>query len=98
MGQVPLRGIRKSCGDLPVIQGVDLDVRDCEFLGCVGPSGCGKRTTLRMIGRLENITAGDLLNAMVGAGHAGLDNGTAVGLQPDTDRALAFSAAGSLLP
>jgi multiple sugar transport system ATP-binding protein len=61
MGQVSLRGIRKSYGEVHVIKGVDLEVRDGEFLVFVGPSGCGKSTTLRMIAGLESITAGELL-------------------------------------
>ena len=61
MGQVSLRGIRKSYGTVDVIRGIDLDVQDGEFLVFVGPSGCGKSTTLRMIAGLEAITAGDLL-------------------------------------
>jgi multiple sugar transport system ATP-binding protein len=61
MGQVSMRGIRKSYGDVQVIKGVDLEVRDGEFLVFVGPSGCGKSTTLRMIAGLESVTAGDIL-------------------------------------
>jgi len=61
MGQVSLRGIRKSYGDVHVIKGVDLEVRDGEFLVFVGPSGCGKSTTLRMIAGLETVTDGDIL-------------------------------------
>ncbi len=61
MGQVSLRGIRKSYGAVDVIKGIDLDVVDGEFLVFVGPSGCGKSTTLRMIAGLESITGGDLL-------------------------------------
>ena len=61
MGQVTLRGIRKSYGAVDVIKGIDLDVNDGEFIVFVGPSGCGKSTTLRMIAGLESITAGDLL-------------------------------------
>ena len=61
MGQVSLRGIRKSYGTVDVIKGIDLDVRDGEFLVFVGPSGCGKSTTLRMIAGLEDISSGDLL-------------------------------------
>ncbi len=60
MGQVSLKGIRKSYGDVQVIKGIDLDVHDGEFLVFVGPSGCGKSTTLRMIAGLEGITAGEL--------------------------------------
>jgi multiple sugar transport system ATP-binding protein len=61
MGQVTLRGVRKSFGETHVIQGVDLEVRNGEFLVFVGPSGCGKTTTLRMIAGLESISSGDLL-------------------------------------
>jgi multiple sugar transport system ATP-binding protein len=61
MGQVSMRGIRKSYGDVQVIKGVDLEVKDGEFLVFVGPSGCGKSTTLRMIAGLESVTGGDIL-------------------------------------
>ncbi len=61
MGRLALKGIRKSYGEAAVIHGVDLEVRDGEFLVFVGPSGCGKSTMLRMIAGLESITEGDLL-------------------------------------
>ena len=61
MGQVTLRGVRKSFGSVDVIKGIDLEVNNGEFLVFVGPSGCGKSTTLRMIAGLETITAGELL-------------------------------------
>jgi len=61
MGQVSLRGIRKSYGQVDVIKGVDLEVQDGEFMVFVGPSGCGKSTLLRMIAGLETVTAGELL-------------------------------------
>ena len=61
MGQVSLRGIRKSFDTTEVIRGIDLDIREGEFLVFVGPSGCGKSTTLRMIAGLETISGGDLL-------------------------------------
>jgi len=61
MGQVSLRGVRKSFGIVDVIKGVDLEVDDGEFLVFVGPSGCGKSTMLRMIAGLESIDGGDLL-------------------------------------
>ena len=61
MGQVTLRALRKNFGDVSVIRGVDLEVRDGEFMVFVGPSGCGKSTTLRMIAGLEDITSGELL-------------------------------------
>ncbi|MFN0184100.1 MAG: ABC transporter ATP-binding protein [Aquabacterium sp.] len=60
MGQVTLQGIHKRYGEVEVIKGIDLEVRDGEFLVFVGPSGCGKTTLLRMIAGLEDITAGEL--------------------------------------
>ncbi|RQP23008.1 ABC transporter ATP-binding protein [Piscinibacter terrae] len=61
MANVTLRGIRKTYGRGPtVIHGVDLDIRDGEFMVFVGPSGCGKSTLLRMIAGLEEISAGEL--------------------------------------
>ena len=47
--------------DVHVVQDVDLEIRDGEFLVLVGPSGCGKSTTLRMVAGLEDITSGDIL-------------------------------------
>ncbi|MEL7082725.1 MAG: sn-glycerol-3-phosphate ABC transporter ATP-binding protein UgpC [Pseudomonadota bacterium] len=60
MSGVILSGIVKAYSSLQVVHGIDLDVREKEFVVLVGPSGCGKSTTLRMIAGLEEITAGDL--------------------------------------
>jgi multiple sugar transport system ATP-binding protein len=43
-----------------VVNNVNIDVADKEFVVLVGPSGCGKSTTLRMIAGLEEITRGEL--------------------------------------
>jgi alpha-glucoside transport system ATP-binding protein len=43
-----------------VLHGIDLDIKQGEFIVFVGPSGCGKSTLLRMIAGLENITGGDM--------------------------------------
>jgi multiple sugar transport system ATP-binding protein len=45
----------------PVLHGIDLTVRDGEFMVFVGPSGCGKSTTLRAIAGLEPIDSGSIL-------------------------------------
>jgi len=59
---VSLRGLRKTyAGGVTVVHGIDLDVRQGEFMVLVGPSGCGKTTTLRMVAGLEHITDGQLL-------------------------------------
>ena len=61
MASLTLQQIRKTYdGGAEVIKGVDLEVRDGEFMVFVGPSGCGKSTLLRMIAGLEAITEGEL--------------------------------------
>ena len=42
------------------VHGIDLDIKDGEFMVFVGPSGCAKSTTLRMIAGLEDITGGEV--------------------------------------
>jgi multiple sugar transport system ATP-binding protein len=60
MASVNLSNISKSYGDTKIIEGLDLDIKDNEFLVLVGPSGCGKSTLLRMIAGLEDVTDGEL--------------------------------------
>ncbi|PHV17351.1 ABC transporter [Janthinobacterium sp. BJB303] len=61
MAHIVLKNIVKLYDDRhPVIHGIDLDIRDGEFIVFVGPSGCGKSTLLRMIAGLEDITGGEL--------------------------------------
>ncbi|WP_045680318.1 ABC transporter ATP-binding protein [Martelella endophytica] len=61
MAGFTLKNLSKSYGALEVIKGIDLEVRDGEFIVFVGPSGCGKSTLLRMIAGLEEVSGGDLL-------------------------------------
>src|SRR5262252_8357688 len=60
MASVAIRDVRKAFGVTGVIHGVDISIRDGEFVVLVGPSGCGKSTLLRMIAGLENITNGEI--------------------------------------
>jgi multiple sugar transport system ATP-binding protein len=46
--------------DVPAVPGIDLEIRDGEFMVLVGPSGCGKSTTLRMLAGLEEVTQGKI--------------------------------------
>jgi multiple sugar transport system ATP-binding protein len=61
MANVRLKQVKKSYdGKTAVLDGIDLDIHDGEFVVLVGPSGCGKSTLLRMLCGLESITAGTL--------------------------------------
>ncbi|MBK1696404.1 ABC transporter ATP-binding protein [Rhodovibrio salinarum] len=60
MGSVTLENVRKRFGEVEVIHGVDLDIKDEEFVVLVGPSGCGKSTLLRMIAGLESVSDGEI--------------------------------------
>jgi multiple sugar transport system ATP-binding protein len=60
MSSLTLNRVTKSFGKVDVIRGVDLEVKEGEFVVFVGPSGCGKSTLLRMISGLEDITGGEL--------------------------------------
>ncbi|RME48162.1 MAG: ABC transporter ATP-binding protein [Chloroflexi bacterium] len=61
MAVVETRGIKKYFDEVRAVDGVDLAVKEGEFLVLLGPSGCGKTTLLRMIAGLEKPTAGDVL-------------------------------------
>lgn len=60
MATLSFDGLQKSYGDVQVLQQVDLEVGDGEYLILVGPSGCGKSTLLRCIAGLEEISGGEL--------------------------------------
>ncbi|HVE87720.1 MAG TPA: sn-glycerol-3-phosphate ABC transporter ATP-binding protein UgpC [Myxococcales bacterium] len=60
MAQVTFQDIAKRYGDVSIIEGLNLEIKDHEFMVLVGPSGCGKSTALRMIAGLEEISSGKL--------------------------------------
>ncbi|MCB2090188.1 MAG: ATP-binding cassette domain-containing protein, partial [Alphaproteobacteria bacterium] len=60
MASVTLSDISKNYGKVSVIEHLDLEIMDKEFIVLVGPSGCGKSTLLRMIAGLEDITGGKI--------------------------------------
>ena len=60
MAAIRMKGLVKRYGDVTVVPGIDLEIRDQEFVVFVGPSGCGKSTLLRVIAGLEPIDKGDL--------------------------------------
>src|SRR6188474_1323763 len=62
MAQITLDSLVKVYpGGVRVVDGINLEIRDQEFVVLVGPSGCGKTTTLRMVAGLESITSGRVL-------------------------------------
>jgi len=60
MAQVVLEKVIKRYGDVEVVHGIDLTVEDQQFVVLVGPSGCAKSTTLRMVAGLEEISGGTI--------------------------------------
>jgi multiple sugar transport system ATP-binding protein len=61
MARIAFQGIAKRFGDVSVIEQLDLEIHDHEFMVFVGPSGCGKSTALRMIAGLEEPSEGTLV-------------------------------------
>ena len=62
---VRARGLRKTFRGpdgrpVPVLHGVDVDVKAGEFVAVAGPSGCGKSTLLNLLGLLEPLDAGEI--------------------------------------
>jgi multiple sugar transport system ATP-binding protein len=61
MSGISLHNLSKKFPDgTEALQGIDLDIKDGEFLVLVGPSGCGKTTLLRIIAGLESPTTGTI--------------------------------------
>lgn len=61
MATVSLRKIEKRYENgFKAVHGIDLEIHDGEFMVFVGPSGCAKSTTLRMIAGLEDISGGEI--------------------------------------
>ncbi len=79
MESLVLKNLKKSFGQVEVIKGVDLEIKDGEFVIFVGPSGCGKSTLLRMIAGLEDVTSGEVII-----------DGESVNLKPPSQRGIAM--------
>jgi len=61
MASVSIRSVKKNFGEVPILHGVDIEIKDGSFTVLVGPSGCGKSTLLRMIAGLEEVSGGEIL-------------------------------------
>lgn len=60
MADISLNQVIKRFGDVQTIHGVDLEIKNGEFVVFVGPSGCGKSTLLRLVAGLEEISDGEI--------------------------------------
>ena len=54
------RGVTKKFGDFTAVRGVDFEVAPGEFFGFLGPNGAGKTSTMRMVGCVSPLTAGEM--------------------------------------
>ena len=58
---IEFRNVSKSYKNNQVLQDINFTIYDGEIVVLIGPSGCGKTTTLKMINRLIEPTAGEIL-------------------------------------
>jgi polar amino acid transport system ATP-binding protein len=56
-----VKNLKKSFGDLNVLNGIDLNVYQGDVIAIIGPSGCGKSTFLRCLNLLEEPNAGEII-------------------------------------
>jgi NitT/TauT family transport system ATP-binding protein len=63
--KVEIKNVRKifntRLGEVVALNGVNLQVKENEFISVVGPSGCGKTTLLNILAGLDEATSGDIL-------------------------------------
>ncbi|MEM7745994.1 MAG: ABC transporter ATP-binding protein [Pseudomonadota bacterium] len=79
MSYVEVRDIHQFYGGRPIIERVDLDVIEGEFISIVGASGCGKSTFLRLLLAQERPTRGEIRVA-----------GSSPAEEPGRDRGIVF--------
>jgi iron(III) transport system ATP-binding protein len=60
MSRIQFTRVSKSFGPVSVVENLNFEIQDGEFVSFLGPSGCGKTTTLRMIAGLESNTKGQI--------------------------------------
>ena len=57
---ISLKDVQVEYDGQSILKGINLDIRDEEFITFLGPSGCGKTTTLRIIGGFAEPNGGDV--------------------------------------
>jgi len=58
---IKVEEVHKSYGDLEVLKGVNLEIKEGEIVSIVGSSGAGKSTLLQLIGTLDKPKSGEIL-------------------------------------
>ncbi|WP_080145858.1 amino acid ABC transporter ATP-binding protein [Marinilactibacillus piezotolerans] len=61
MAKLKTEQLKKSFGDLEVLKGLDLEVKEGEIVVIIGPSGSGKSTFLRCMNLLEEVNGGKVI-------------------------------------
>ena len=59
--KIHVDNLKKSFGNLHVLNGISTDIYEGEVVCVIGPSGSGKSTFLRCLNRLETITSGQVI-------------------------------------
>lgn len=67
MAWIEVRDVRKvyrrDTQDIPVLDGISLQVEEGEFIALMGPSGSGKTTLLNLLGGIDEVTSGEIMVA-----------------------------------
>jgi len=59
--KIAIKDLKKSYGDLVVLNGITTDIAHGEVVCVIGPSGSGKSTFLRCLNKLEDISGGQVV-------------------------------------
>lgn len=60
MASLTINNVEKSFGDTHILKGINMDIKNGEFIILVGPSGCGKSTLMNCIAGLEDVSSGQI--------------------------------------
>ena len=58
---ISVKGLKKCFGELEVLKGMDVEVKEGEVVCLIGPSGSGKSTFLRCLNKLEEANGGEII-------------------------------------